>query len=74
MNSRNFNVRLSEDLIEWLDQRARRERRSRNELIRMTLEDLKAGKLVPQQAEEKEVRVEPRRTVVNEAPELRAAF
>jgi len=41
--SRTFNVRLPEDLVAWLDDRARRERRSRNQLIKIILEDARAG-------------------------------
>jgi len=41
--SRTFNVRLPEDLVAWLDERARRERRSRNQLIKIILEDARAA-------------------------------
>jgi len=41
--SRTFNVRLPEDLVAWLDDRARRERRSRNQLIKIILEDARAS-------------------------------
>jgi|GEM_PF-2919316 metal-responsive CopG/Arc/MetJ family transcriptional regulator len=41
--SRTFNVRLPEDLVAWLDDRARRERRSRNQLIKIILEDARAA-------------------------------
>lgn len=48
MKSRTFNVRLPEDLIAWLDDRARRERRSRNQLIKIILEDARAESLAEQ--------------------------
>lgn len=41
-----FSVCLPEDLIKWLDDRARREHRSRNQLIKAVLEDVRAGILV----------------------------
>jgi len=43
--SRNFNVRFPEDLLTWLDEEARKARRSRNELLKIILEDLRAGRL-----------------------------
>jgi metal-responsive CopG/Arc/MetJ family transcriptional regulator len=43
VKSRTFNVRLPEDLVAWLDDRARRERRSRNQLIKIILEDARAA-------------------------------
>jgi metal-responsive CopG/Arc/MetJ family transcriptional regulator len=46
MKYRIFSICLPEDLIKWLDEKARSERRSRNQLIKVILEDMRAGKLV----------------------------
>jgi metal-responsive CopG/Arc/MetJ family transcriptional regulator len=46
MKYRIFSICLPEDLIKWLDEKARSERRSRNQLIKVILEDARAGKLV----------------------------
>jgi len=46
MKYRIFSICLPEDLIRWLDEKARSERRSRNQLIKVILEDIRSGKLV----------------------------
>jgi metal-responsive CopG/Arc/MetJ family transcriptional regulator len=60
MKYRIFSICLPEDLIRWLDEKARSERRSRNQLIKVILEDMRAGRLirVEQQPSEAETRSE----------------
>jgi len=40
-----FSIYLPKNLVDWIDEQASTERRSRNEYIRIILEDLKEGKL-----------------------------
>jgi len=44
-NSVYFSLYLPKALADWIDEQARYERRSRNEYIKIVLEDLKEGKL-----------------------------
>ena len=39
-----FSIYLPKDLVDWIDEQARAERRSRNEYIKIVLEDLKEGR------------------------------
>jgi len=45
--SQNFNVRLPNELVNKLESYAEKERRSRNEVIRIILEDFFNERLVP---------------------------
>jgi len=63
-NSVYFSLYLPKALADWIDERARVERRSRNEYIKIVLEDLKEGKLtyrkeVAEQIEVKKTRIPP---------------
>jgi len=50
---KNFNLYLPEDLLKWLDEQAKKERRKRNNYLVMILEDLRNGRLVrKEEAEE----------------------
>jgi len=40
-----FSIYLPKNLVDWIDEQASIERRSRNEYIRIVLEDLNEGKL-----------------------------
>jgi len=40
-----FSIYLPKNLVDWIDEQASVERRSRNEYIKIVLEDLKEGKL-----------------------------
>jgi len=40
-----FSIYLPKNLVDWIDEKASVERRSRNEYIKIVLEDLKKGKL-----------------------------
>jgi len=64
LRSRNFNVRFPQDLVEWLDEKAKQERRSRNELLKIILEDLRGGRLIQK----------PEETEVTPTPTLRRAY
>jgi len=46
VKSRNFNVRFPEDLVNRLDERAESERRSRNDLLKLIVEDFLDGNLI----------------------------
>jgi len=39
-------VYFSKELLAWLNEEARKERRSRSELVRIFLEDIRSGRLV----------------------------
>jgi len=45
--SKRFSLYLGDELVEWLDEKAGNEKRSRNNLIEKLLSDVKEGRLMP---------------------------
>jgi len=59
-----FSIYLPKNLVDWIDEQASVERRSRNEYIRIVFEDLKTGKLsyrkeITPEVEIKKMRIPP---------------
>jgi len=67
----NFNVYLPRDLLEWIDEQAKKEKRKRNNYLVMILEDLRSGRLVKRDEIEEEAPTPRTRRV---QPSLRSAY
>ena len=54
--SKRFSLYLPDQLVEWIDDKAKKENRSRNNYIEKVLSDLRDGRLIPAEVESSEVR------------------
>jgi len=53
--SKRFSLYLPDQLVEWIDDKAKKENRSHNNYIEKVLSDLKEGRLVPAETKSPEV-------------------
>jgi len=54
--SKHISLYLPDQLVEWIDDRAKKENRSRNNFIEKALSDLEEGRLTPREIESAEIR------------------